>query len=102
MNEGTTTLVIGIFNCVADLMTTMLPIPLIMRLRMPLKQRIEVSVLLGLGVVVTVAGVVRTYFIWKSLIDSWDTTWLSYPLWIAAAIEIDVAVVRISSATDIL
>lgn len=109
MDEGTATLVIGIFNCVADLLTTMLPIPLIMRLRMPLKHRIEVCVLLGLGLVVTIAGVIRTYFIWKSLIDSYDTTWFSYPLWIAAAIEIDVAVVspqssptRFDSANDLM
>lgn len=95
MDEGTTTLTIGIFNCLADLTTTLLPIPLVMRLKMPLKQRIEVCFLLGLGFVVTIAGIVRTYFIWKSLIDSWDTTWYSYPLWIAAAIEIDVAVVSI-------
>ncbi|SMY24383.1 unnamed protein product [Zymoseptoria tritici ST99CH_1A5] len=93
MDEGTTTLTIGIFNCLADLTTTLLPIPLVMRLKMPLKQRIEVCFLLGLGFVVTIAGIVRTYFIWKSLIDSWDTTWYSYPLWIAAAIEIDVAVI---------
>jgi hypothetical protein len=73
----------------------MLPIPLIMRLKMPLKHRIEVCFLLGLGFVVTIAGIVRTYFIWKSLIDSWDTTWYSYPLWIAAAVEIDVAVVSL-------
>lgn len=112
LDEGIVTLIIGILNCVADLLTTLLPIPLVMRLKMPLKQasiqsslpplwkhlsneqqRIGVCVLLSLGVVVTVAGVVRTYYIWQSLINSWDETWYSYPLWICAAIEIDVAVV---------
>lgn len=93
LDEGTTTLAIGIINCVADLLTTLLPIPLVMRLKMPMRDRIGVCILLSLGIVVTVAGVVRTYYIWQSLINSWDETWFSYPLWICAAVEIDVAVV---------
>lgn len=103
LNEGTVTLIIGIINCVADLLTTLLPIPLVMRLKMPLRDRIGVCILLGLGIVVTVAGVVRTYYIWQSLINSWDETWFSYPLWICAAVEIDVAVVSraLTHPTDI-
>ncbi|KAK5127286.1 hypothetical protein LTR08_004449 [Meristemomyces frigidus] len=46
-----------------------------------------------MGLVVTIAGVIRTYFIWKSLMDSYDETWFAYPLWIAAAVEIDLAVI---------
>lgn len=85
----------GVINCASDLLTTVLPIPIVMRLQMPLRQRIGVCVLLCLGFIVTIAGVVRTYFIWKSLMGSYDETWYSYPLWIAAAVEIDLAVVRI-------
>lgn len=59
---------------------------------MPLKQRLGVCVLLGLGIIVTVAGVIRTYYIWKALMDSYDETWFAYPLWICAAVEIDLAV----------
>lgn len=65
-----------------------------MKLQMPLRQRIGVCILLCLGFIVTIAGSIRTYFIWKSLIATWDETWYSYPLWIAAAVEIDLAVVR--------
>jgi hypothetical protein len=60
---------------------------------MPLKQRIGICILLSAGIVVTIAGVIRTYFIWKSLIDTYDETWFTYPLWICAALEIDIAVV---------
>lgn len=35
----------------------------------------------------------RTYFIWKSLVLSYDETWFAYPLWIAAAVEVDLAVI---------
>ncbi|KAI7476150.1 hypothetical protein KC357_g4763 [Hortaea werneckii] len=93
LDEGKVMLGGGVINCVSDLLTTVLPIPIVMRLQMPLKQRIGVCVLLCLGFIVTIAGVIRTYFIWKSLMDSWDQTWFAYPLWIAAAVEIDLAVI---------
>lgn len=64
-----------------------------MRLQLPLKQRLGVMVLLCLGIIVTAAGTVRTYFVWLSLIDSWDETWYAYQLWISACVEIDLAVV---------
>ncbi|QDS68636.1 hypothetical protein FKW77_001626 [Venturia effusa] len=57
------------------------------------RQRIGVIILLSLGFVVTIAGVTRTFFIWKSLIASYDETWYAYPLWIAAAVEVDLAVI---------
>ncbi|KAK4979514.1 hypothetical protein LTR28_004249 [Elasticomyces elasticus] len=93
MDEGTVTLWAGVINCISDLLVTVLPIPIVMRLQMPLKERLGVVVLLSLGFAVTVAGVVRTYSIWWSLIKSWDETWFAYPLWIAAAVEIDLAVI---------
>lgn len=64
-----------------------------MRLQLPLKQRLGVMVLLCLGIIVTAAGTVRTYFVWLSLIGSWDETWYAYQLWISACVEIDLAVV---------
>jgi hypothetical protein len=96
LDEGISTLACGVVSCFADLQCTLLPIPAIMRLSMPLRQRIGVCVLLSAGIIVTIAGTIRTYFIWKSLIDTYDETWYTYPLWICAAIEIDIAVVSLS------
>ncbi|KAF4550271.1 Hypothetical protein D9617_18g034620 [Elsinoe fawcettii] len=92
LDEGVVTLAAGIINSVTDLFITLLPVPLIMRLKLPVKQRLGVLVLLCLGIVVTAAGVVRTYYIYKSLIASWDITWYAFYLWIAACVEIDLAV----------
>jgi len=61
---------------------------------MPRRQRIAVGILFSLGFIVTIAGVVRTWFIYKSLFnENFDQTWYVYPLWIAAAVEIDLGVV---------
>jgi len=62
---------------------------------MPRRERIAVCVLFGLGIIVSIAGAVRTTFVYKSLIQSYDQTWYAYPLWISAAIEIDLGVVRL-------
>lgn len=48
---------------------------------------------MGLGFIVTIAGIVRTYYIWMAFMSSYDETWYSYPLWIAAAVEIDLAII---------
>lgn len=79
----------------ADLLCTILPIPAVMRLRMPLRERIGVCFLLSAGIVVTIAGIVRTYFVYQGLVATYDETWYTYPLWICAAIEIHLAVVSL-------
>ena len=99
LDEGKVMIGGGVVNSVSDLLTTVLPIPIVMRLQMPLKQRIGVCVLLCLGGVVTIAGTLRTYYTWKSLMDpniNWDETWYAYSLWIAAAVELDLGLVSIS------
>ncbi|KAK5111136.1 hypothetical protein LTR62_005335 [Meristemomyces frigidus] len=93
LDEGKVLLGSGIINCFSDLLTTVLPIPIVARLQMPRRQRIGVCILLCLGFIVTIAGIIRTYFIWKSLVQQYDETWWAYPLWIAAAVEIDLAVI---------
>lgn len=92
LDEGPVTLVAGVLNCISDLTVTILPIPIIMGLNMPFKQRLGVTALLSLGLIVTVAGVVRTYYIWRTLMDTFDETWDSMPLYICATVEIDLSI----------
>ncbi|KAH5690820.1 hypothetical protein HBI23_013520 [Parastagonospora nodorum] len=97
LDEGVATLICGIISCVADFITTITPMPLVMGLRMPRQQRLAVGFLFGLGIIVTIAGIVRTWYIYRSLFNEWDQTWYSYPLWIAAAVEIDLGVICASA-----
>lgn len=91
LDEGVITLICGIINCVADFATTVTPIPLIMgvstlisqsfsladvsQLHMPKRQRFAVAALFGMGLIVTAAGIVRTWYIYKSLMTTYDNTW---------------------------
>lgn len=83
----------GVINSVSDLLTTTLPIPIVARLQMPLRERIGVGILLCLGFLVTIAGAVRIYFTWYSLMASYDESWRAYPLWIATAVEIHLGLI---------
>lgn len=85
----------GVVFTTADFLTTITPIPLVMSLQMPTKDRVWACLLLSLGFVVTVAGCIRTYFVWRSMFASWDQTWEGYFMWISAAVELDIAVVSV-------
>jgi hypothetical protein len=113
LDEGIATLICGVINCIADFSTTITPIPLVLgvshlprrsryepitdhsQLHMPLRQKFAVALLFSMGIIVTAAGVVRTWYIYRSLIGEYDQTWYAFPLWIAAAVEIDLGVVSV-------
>lgn len=83
----------AIINCVADLLITCLPIPLVLQLDLPKKSRIGVLVLFCLGFIVTIAAICRTYYYYRANLGSYDVTWEAYPLWIASAIEVNIGLV---------
>jgi hypothetical protein len=95
IDESIEVISMGVVFTTADFLTTITPIPLVMSLQMPTKDRVWACLLLSLGFVVTVAGCIRTYFVWRSMFASWDQTWEGYFMWISAAVELDIAVVSV-------
>lgn len=91
--EGNWAFTAGVVSCIMDVMVMILPVPIIMNLSMTLRKRVVVIVLLNLGLLATIAGVLRTYYTWRSLLRSYDTTWEGYGLWITAAIEVNTGIV---------
>lgn len=55
----------SVINIFTDFLVTALPMPLIWSLKLPARQRLAVISIFGVGVVVNVAGSIRTYFVWK-------------------------------------
>jgi hypothetical protein len=94
LDKGKVGLALGCLNCFADLLTVTLPIPIILRLRIPPSKKIGTIFLFSVALLVIVAGGVRAYYTWKALIGTYDETWYSVPLWTAATIELQLAVVR--------
>jgi hypothetical protein len=62
---------------------------------MPLRTRLSVLVLFCLGFIALVAAVVRTYYYYISQVANYDSSWLGYPVWIAAGVEVNVGLVSV-------
>ncbi|PNP51922.1 hypothetical protein FNYG_15863 [Fusarium nygamai] len=80
LKPGTTTCVVnltisqGVLNIVSDAIVIVLPIPLIHRLNMPLKQRITAGILLALGSAVVIISCIRFGYVQK-MQNNPDITW---------------------------
>ncbi|OBS24438.1 hypothetical protein FPOA_04981 [Fusarium poae] len=80
LKPGTATCVVnltvaqGVLNIVSDAIVIVLPIPLIHRLNMPLRQRITAGLLLALGSAVVVVSCIRFGYV-KKMEDNPDITW---------------------------
>ncbi|KAJ5262970.1 hypothetical protein N7524_008275 [Penicillium chrysogenum] len=93
MNDGAIVFSASVINIFTDLLVTTLPMPLIWSLKLPARQRLAVISIFALGVVVNVAGSVRTVYVWKSMVTGYDATWLGWPVLVAAAVEISLGLI---------
>ncbi|KAF2665814.1 hypothetical protein BT63DRAFT_417339 [Microthyrium microscopicum] len=93
LDLGAFMLSMSIINTVLELIVAILPIPAIFILDMDPRQRYSVIGLLSLGFFVFAVGCVRCYYVYASLLGTWDITWQAYPHWICSEIEINLALV---------
>lgn len=94
MDDGAILFSASVINILTDFLVTALPMPLIWSLKLPTRQRLAVISIFALGVVVNVAGSVRTVYVWKSVMVGYDITWIGWPVLIAATVEISLGLVR--------
>ena len=94
MNNGAIVFSASVVNILTDIIVTALPMALIWGLNLPARQRLAVISIFGLGIMVDVAGTVRTVYVWESMILDYDSTWLGWPILVAGAVEINLGLVR--------
>lgn len=90
-------LVASIINVLTDFMTTVVPGPLIWKLNLPRRQRLAVIGIFSIGIVVTFASSVRTYFAWFDAYASYDASWWGWVTIISASIEINLGLICASA-----
>ncbi|EFR02424.1 integral membrane protein [Nannizzia gypsea CBS 118893] len=98
INETAHLLAGGILNTLTDISVVFLPLPTVMSLKLPTRQRVMLCILFSAGFIVCIAGCFRAYFLHK-LNTSYDKTWVGYPLWIAGTIEMYLGVIAASLAS---
>ncbi|RJE22605.1 integral membrane protein [Aspergillus sclerotialis] len=97
MNGGAIVFAASVVNIFTDFLATVLPMPLIWSLKLPTRQRLAVISIFGLGILVNVAGTCRTVYVYKSMLDSYDQTWMGWPVLVSAAVEINIGLICASA-----
>jgi hypothetical protein len=82
----------AIFNTVSEVVIAILPAIAVFRFKVDPRQRWSVIGLLSLGYLVAIAGIVRSYFLWRAA-ETYDLTWWASPQWCSAEVEIDLAII---------
>ncbi|DAA72582.1 TPA_exp: Integral membrane protein [Trichophyton benhamiae CBS 112371] len=98
VNESAHLLASGAINTATDIIVIILPIPSVMSLSLPTRQRIILILLFGAGFGVCIAGGVRAYYTYRLNIAH-DKTWEAYYLWISGTVELYVGVIGASLAS---
>ncbi|KAE9983789.1 hypothetical protein BLS_003705 [Venturia inaequalis] len=95
--DGLSMEIIAVINTLIEVFIAILPVIATFRLQVDPRQRLGVIALLSMGFLVAIAGIVRTFYIFK-LLESNDLTWWSGPQWLVSEIEIDTALMGACAA----
>ncbi|EWC45467.1 hypothetical protein DRE_00866 [Drechslerella stenobrocha 248] len=79
-------------NIVLDCWLWVMPVPIVWSLRLPMRQRIGLVGVFGLGFFVCLAGILRLVYVIKTAY-SYDRTWDGFSAWIWTAAESDVGII---------
>jgi len=115
-DEGTAVPAAAITSVITDFVVVSLPCYVVWGMRMPIRQKLSLFGIFGVGLMygpslfrticsinglihllystsVCVAGIVRTVYIWRTLNETYDETWVGYTLWLWTAVETDLAII---------
>ncbi|KAH8807407.1 hypothetical protein F5884DRAFT_341614 [Xylogone sp. PMI_703] len=82
----------AILNIVSDAAIIVLPIPTIHSLKMPLKQRLAIGILMGLGSAVVIASIARLAYV-KAMVTNPDVTWTQASAAILSSLELNLGII---------
>ena len=77
-DEGASALTNTIISTISDFIAFLLPMILLWKLQMSMKQKIALSAVFAVGVLVCIVGVIRIYYYSMLYFGSYDVTWQAY------------------------
>ncbi|KXX74539.1 hypothetical protein MMYC01_209722, partial [Madurella mycetomatis] len=91
---GVHMLVASVFNTVQDFVIVLVPVKTVIGLHLPVIQRVTVLLLFAGGILVGIAGAVRTHFSWLTVFSpDGDINWHTYDMMLASSIELLLGIV---------
>ncbi|KAK4200476.1 hypothetical protein QBC40DRAFT_339826 [Triangularia verruculosa] len=98
LDQGLHLVVASIINTVQDFLIVFVPVKTVLGFDLPLSQRLTVLVLFAGGLVVCIAGSVRTYFTWVMVTSpDGDITWRLYDTMFPSAVELFLGIICASA-----
>ncbi|KAK6515004.1 hypothetical protein TWF506_007359 [Arthrobotrys conoides] len=91
-NEPDMVLLHGIFSVVLDIIVLVLPVPVVLHLSLPTKQKVGLIAMFSLGLIVCLAGCLRIVSI-RNTILTLDVSWYGYDLYIYTSTEAHVGII---------
>ncbi|KAF2434915.1 hypothetical protein EJ08DRAFT_438029 [Tothia fuscella] len=80
-------------SVISDAYSVILPTLLLLRLNMTMRRRIVLGFIFGVGILVVIAGIIRTVYVRRLEGDSIDKTWLLSSVFIAGIAECNIGIV---------
>ncbi|KAK0620659.1 hypothetical protein B0T14DRAFT_235355 [Immersiella caudata] len=93
MPEGPPLMAQAIFTVMADFAVWVLPLPTLLKARLPSSQRIALIVLFSCGLFVVFGAIMRTYYIWVVVEETYDVTWEGFHMWMWTAVEVHLGLI---------
>ncbi|RQM05815.1 hypothetical protein DH86_00002126, partial [Scytalidium sp. 3C] len=87
----------AVLNIATDAALIILPIPMIHRLKMPLRQKLIIGVLMGLGSAVVIASIARLAYV-RAMVTNPDVTWTQASAAVLSSLELNLGIVCNSMA----
>ncbi|KAH0545366.1 hypothetical protein FGG08_000507 [Glutinoglossum americanum] len=88
---------VGVINTITDFVIILIPLPTVWGLQLRIKQKIALTCIFLAGLLVCIAGLVRTYYVHVLTSVTYDLTWEGFTMWIYIAIEIDLSIICASA-----
>ncbi|KAE8826533.1 hypothetical protein PTNB73_06941 [Pyrenophora teres f. teres] len=98
VDEGAYILSASVISAVQDGVAAFLPTLLYWNLKIARRQKLALGTIFALGYVVCAVAGVRSFYIWKVFSDDlYDSTWLSWPVWLLTVIEVQLGMICASA-----
>ncbi|KAL1960514.1 hypothetical protein VTO42DRAFT_7813 [Malbranchea cinnamomea] len=89
----------SIISIVNDILVFLLPLRTFWKLWLPPREKAVLIALMSVGLIACAASIIRTYFIWRTLLLTYDVTWDGYNTWLWTVVEVNLAVICASIPT---
>ncbi|KAF2492281.1 hypothetical protein BU16DRAFT_467793 [Lophium mytilinum] len=84
-------------SMVQDIIAAVMPIMLLWNLQLPRRQKFAIYGIFALGLLTTICGAMRIYYVHFVYFETYDISWECLPGWLWSCIEVDLAVICASA-----